>query len=131
MLTYDQTVLSQLAFARQKLLAPDIPLCLKAISYVRICCSAMKKLDYFPSNDRGSNYHKTPYLSLLKSLSQTDSQWWNKCQVTYEGRLRSDNPIIDRLLQPLNNFIDCQLKFNTPPENRRVDEQFKELSNLP
>ena len=131
MLTDDQIVLYQLAFAKQKLLTPDIPLCLKAISYVRICCSAMKKLDYYPSNDRGSNYHKTPYLSLLKSLSQTDSQWWNKCQVTYEGKLRSDDPIIDGLLQPLNNFIDCQLKFNTPPENRRVDEQFKELSNLP
>ena len=48
MLTDDQTVLYQLAFARQKLFAPDIPLCLKAISYVRICCSAIKKLDYFP-----------------------------------------------------------------------------------
>lgn len=112
MLTSDQTVLDQLAFARRKLLAPDIPLCLKAISYVRICCSAMKKLDYLPSNDRGSNYYKTPYLSLLKSLSQTDSQWWNKCQVTDEGSLRSDNPTIDRLLQPLNNFIDRQLKLS-------------------
>ncbi len=109
MLTSDQTVLDQLAFARRKLLAPDIPLCLKAISYVRICCSAMKKLDYLPSNHQ---YHKTPYLSLLKSLSQTDSPWWNKCQVTYEGKLRSDDPIIDRLLQPLNNFVDCQLKLS-------------------
>ncbi|WP_019506623.1 hypothetical protein [Pleurocapsa sp. PCC 7319] len=130
MLTDDQRVLNQLAFARRKLFAPDIPLCLKAISYVRICCSAMKKLDYFPSNDRGSNDHKTPYLSLLKSLSQRDSQWWNKCQVTNEGRLRSDDPIIDQLLQPLNHFIDCQM-FNTLSENRPVDEQFKELSNLP
>ena len=111
MLTEKQMVLYQLAFAKQKLFAPDIPLRLKAISYVRICCSAMKKLDYFPSSDRGSNYHKTPYLSLLKLLSQTDSQWWNKCQVTYEGKLRSDDPMIERLLQPLNNFIDCQLKF--------------------
>ncbi|WP_019506817.1 hypothetical protein [Pleurocapsa sp. PCC 7319] len=109
MLMNNHTVLYQLTFARQKLLAPDIPLYLKAISYVRICCSAMKKLDYFPSNDRGSNHHKTPYLSLLKSLSQTDLQWWNKCQVTNEGRLRSDDPIIDRLLQPLNDFVDYQL----------------------
>ena len=131
MLTDDQTVLDQLTFARRKLFAPDIPLYLKAISYLRICCSAMNKLDYFPSNDRGSNYHKTPYLSLLKSLSQADSQWWNKCHVTYEGKLRSNDPIIDRLLQPLDHFIDCQMKLNTPSKNRRVDEQIKELSNLP
>ena len=109
MLTDDRTVLDRLAFARQKLFARDIPLCLKAISYVRICCSAMKKFDYFPSNDRRSDCQKTPYLSLLKSLSQKDSQWWNKCQVSYEGRLRSDDPTIDRMLQPLNTFIDSQL----------------------
>ncbi len=77
MLTDDRIVLYQLTFAKQKLLTPDIPLCLKAISYVRICCSAMKKLDRgtpVTADDRGSNCHKTPYLSLLKSLSQTDSQ---------------------------------------------------------
>ena len=33
MLTDDQIVLYQLAFAKQKLLTPHIPLCLKAISY--------------------------------------------------------------------------------------------------
>ena len=110
MLTDDRTLLYQLAFAKQKLFAQDIPLCLKAISYVRICCSAMKKLDYFPSKEGGSDYQKTPYLSLLKSLSQRNLQWWNKCQVNYEGRLGSDDPIIDQLLQPLNTFIDSQLK---------------------
>lgn len=109
MLMDDQGILYQLAFARQKLFAPNIPLRLKTITYIRICCSAMKKLDYFPSSDRESNDRKTPYLSLLKSLSQKDPQWWNKCQVTYEGRLRSDDPIVDGLLQPLNNFVDRQL----------------------
>ncbi|MDJ0689659.1 MAG: hypothetical protein QNJ41_14235 [Xenococcaceae cyanobacterium MO_188.B32] len=61
MLTDDQTVLYQLAFARQKLFAPDIPLCLKAISYVRICCSAMKKLDYFPEcqGSKRTSYSRT------------------------------------------------------------------------
>ena len=106
MLTDYQTTIGQLAFAKQKLFAQNIPHRLKAISYLRICCSAMKKLDYFPSSHQWSKYQKTPYLSLLKSLSQRDPQWWNHCQVSDQLGLTSNDPTIDELLQPVNVFVE-------------------------
>ena len=109
MLTDYQTTIRQLAFAKQKLFAQNIPHRLKAISYLRICCSAMKKLHYFPSNHQWSKSQKTPYLSLLKSLSQRDPQWWNHCQVSDDKGLTSSDPIINELLQPLNVFVESRL----------------------
>ena len=47
----EKSLSCQLAFARKKLLNTTLPLCLRAISYLRISCSIMQKLDCLQSEN--------------------------------------------------------------------------------
>lgn len=105
-----KAILYRLAFAKQKLLASEIPHRLRVISYLRISCSAMRKIHHLESNGSEDKASGTPYLSLLKSLSEHDLEWWNKCEVRGKAGLRSDDPAIEKLLQPLNTFINSRLE---------------------
>lgn len=91
----------KLTFARQKLLKLRLPLCLRAISYLRISCSVMQKFE-------GQN---TPYSSLLKLLSEYNVEWWNDCEISPSGILRSRVMAIKGLLQPLTQLHDQHLSF--------------------
>jgi hypothetical protein len=97
----------QLHFAQCKLQSNHIPLQLRAIAYVRICSSAMQ---HYQSVWRLKPRAKTPYLNLLKSLSEQERYWWNTCWVSRDGLLESTNPAIHQLLNPLNTFIQEQLE---------------------
>jgi hypothetical protein len=57
------------------------------------------------TNDKGRKDRSNPYfISLLKSLFEYDSEWWQKCEITINGKIKSDDPIISRILQPLEEF---------------------------
>ena len=97
----DKSPSSQLTFARKKLLNTTVPLCLRAISYLRISCSILQKLDCLESENYVIELPKNPYLSLLKSLSEYKVEWWNDCEVSKSGILRSNVAVIEQLLRPL------------------------------
>ena len=105
-----KAILHQIAFAKQKLLAPEIPHQLKVISYIRINCSAMRKMNRIESIGRGQKHANMSYLDLLRSLSKHDREWWDKCDITNEGELTSADPTIGVLLHPLSIFIKKQLE---------------------
>lgn len=112
--TNHSLIRKQLNFAQHKLLSTNIPLQLRATSFIRICCSAMQAYHTLTSGPP-SIYPKywnanTPYLHLLKLLADENSQWWMTCTVSYEGLLESSNPVIRQLLHPLNTFV--QAPFN-------------------
>lgn len=73
--------------ARQKLLATDMPFMLRAVGFLRLSCCVLNK--------------KGAYPQLLRTLSEQDQEWWNTCEVTSIGTLRSSNPQINRLLEPV------------------------------
>lgn len=99
----------QVIYAQQKLKRTDIPLSLKATSYVRICCNAMRKsprLELVANRSKSSPWDsRTPYLNLLGRLSREVPDWWTTCYVTRDGLLQSRHPKIRQLLQPLNGFV--------------------------
>lgn len=97
----DKTIEKQLEAARQKLQSHHSPRLLRVISYLRICCSAMQKIYLHESKGKESEHRVSPYLSLLKSLSEYDTEWWKKCEITARGELKTDDPVIDKLLRPL------------------------------
>lgn len=103
----NKSIQYQLHFAQCKLLSSDIPLQLRAVSYIRIGCSAMRK---YQAMRYSSQSTKTPCLSLLKSLSEQEHAWWNSCRVSCDGSLESTNLAIHQLLHPLNVFIQEQLE---------------------
>ena len=105
------SVRHQLIYAQHKLMITTIPFGLRAISYIRICCSAMRKSPRLrkAANPTSSTSWdtQTPYLNLLGRLLQETPDWWNTCYVSGEGLLESNNANIQRLLQPLNAFVQA------------------------
>ena len=103
----------QLVYAQEKLMTTTLPLELRAISYIRICCSAMRKsclLQQPGSTQRSISVNKPkPYLELLGCLSQEVPNWWNTCYVSDEGFLESHNANIQRLLQSINAFVEASI----------------------
>ena len=129
----------QLINAQQKLMMPDVPMALKAISYIRICYSAMQKSHqlhkFLPPNDE---FHlsntQTPYLSFLERLAQEHSTWWTTCYVSQNNLLESKNSNIHQLLQPLNAFVQANLEStNANPSNTSNHRPCPDLqaANLP
>jgi hypothetical protein len=101
----------QLIYAQQKLMMSEVPLSLSAISYVRICCAAMRKFDRLKqaANPFQPNYPtaQAPYLNLLGRLAQEVPDWWTTCYVSRDGLLESNNLKIYQLLRPLNHFVQA------------------------
>ncbi|MEM9265951.1 MAG: hypothetical protein AAGA46_10550 [Cyanobacteria bacterium P01_F01_bin.13] len=107
----DQPFMScQLMYAKQNLLMQDIPIQLRSVAYIRICCSAMREanqLHRIPKNKYWNPQY--PYLSLLRYLIWETSAWWTTCYVNDNGLLESRNSNIQKLLQSLNSFVQSEL----------------------
>ncbi len=73
--------------AQQKLLFTDTPLMLRAASFLRLSCLASEK--------------PGAYSKLLKALSEQHQEWWNTCEVTPAGLLKSSDLRIHQLLAPV------------------------------
>jgi hypothetical protein len=91
-------VFRTLVYARSKLLNRNIPMQLRAVSYLRISCSALQKLQ-----DLGVGLPiKTTSIRfsfLLNLLTEYDPCWWDKCTVSCQGILKSENSVIQDLLE--------------------------------
>lgn len=99
-----QPIRKHLLFAQDRLLDPNIPFQLRALSYLRICSTAIRtyqRLELLaPSLDS-----KTPYLTLLGDLTNQHPEWWRFCEIADRGYLISSDRTINRILQPLNAFV--------------------------
>ena len=106
-----------LHYAETKLLT-EMPQQLKMASYLRLCCTAIRKLhQHLELSGKSSigNASDGSYSHLLQALCNHNSEWWKQCWVSDRGILKSDDPIINQLLQPLEYFIeiyDCAYSSN-------------------
>jgi hypothetical protein len=110
---YQASIERQIQYAQDKLMMTDVPLSLRATSYLRLGCSAMrqshqsKNMRYLVSP---AQIEQVSYLDLLRQLIQQSPTWWNTCYVGYEGLLKSRDPKIQHILQPLNTFMQGYLQ---------------------
>ena len=127
----DKEVAHLLDYAQTKLLT-EMPRQLKMVSYLRLCCIAIHKLHqktiWFGKHRAGA--FDTSYPHLLQALCHQNPEWWKLCSIVgvdgasasaeasrneKRGILKSDDPVIDKLLQPLELFIesyDCKYSTN-------------------
>ncbi len=107
-----EEITSLFRYAKTKLLTAAIPMQLKAVSYLRLCCIAMGKLqqsieildiEYLIIEFVTDNLYST----LLRDLGKRHPEWWNQCWISDRGLLESEDPEIDHLLQPVVFF--CEL----------------------
>lgn len=98
------SLIQKLQFAKQKLQAKDVPHLLAMISYLRTSCSIMQKVNYRPLSEQQTKDLKVTYSGLITALAQYDAAWWQKCQVSATGGLESHDPVINHLLQPIEQF---------------------------
>jgi hypothetical protein len=78
-----------LASARQKLCSTNMPPLLRVVAFLGTSCQAMAEPD--------------AYIKLMQELCQYKG-WWKTCEATPAGILKSSNPDIDRLLEPINRL---------------------------
>lgn len=98
------SLIQKLQFAKQKLQTKDVPHLLAVISYLRISCSIMQKVNYQPFSEQQTEDLKITYSNLITTLANYDAAWWQKCQVSATGGLESNDPVINHLLQPIEQF---------------------------
>ena len=104
----DKEIAHLLKAAKAKLLA-EMPRQLRMVAYLRLCCSAMRKLHQKPSlsvKPAAKEALDGAYLPLLQALCKHNSEWWQQCWSSDLGILQSDQPVINKLLQPLERFIE-------------------------
>lgn len=99
-----QPIRQHLIFAQQRLQDRYVPFQLAALSYLRICCTAMQTYQWLGLDSTSILDSKTSYLTLIEKLLEHHPNWWMLCCVSEYGYLISSDPIINRLLQPLNQF---------------------------
>lgn len=80
-----------LNIARQKLLAGDVPMQLRAVAYIRLSCAALESKGFM-------------YASLMRVLFTYNPGWWKTCGVTTTGILRSSDPLLNELLSPITEL---------------------------
>jgi hypothetical protein len=106
--SFDKEIAHLLNYAKTKLLE-EMPRQLKVVSYLRLCCLAIRKLhqqqELSGKNSLGEAFDNS-YSQLLQALCNHSPEWWNYCWRSDRGILKSDDPIINRLLQPLESFIE-------------------------
>jgi hypothetical protein len=98
-----------LTAARGRLVDPAVPLRIKALSYVRLCCAAMRMAERRTPRARHRFRPRTSYLTLLAALTHRDPSWWTLCSITRQGHLVSTDPAIAALLLPLYTFAAQRL----------------------
>ena len=82
---------------------------LRMVSYLRLCCTAIRKLNQWLESSGKSSVEvsfDSSYSHLLQALCKHNSEWWKRCWSNDRGILKSDDPIIDKLLQPLEQFVE-------------------------
>ncbi len=87
--------------AKEKLQEKNLPISIRAISYIRVCSVVMQILakdfeDKMPES----------YSTILSSLHSLDMKWWRDCYVDTAGFLRSNDSKVQSLLQPINDFAN-------------------------
>jgi hypothetical protein len=117
-------VMNLLDHAKSKLRAEDIPMQMKAVSYVKLCCTAIRKLpkavNVIETECRRELVTDNLYSSLLSDLCHLDSHWWMQCQISDRGVLQSTNTEIDYLLQPLAYFVEMFADDYSRPQSQRM-----------
>ena len=101
-----QPIRQHLIFAQQRLQDRYVPFHLAALSYLRICCTAMQTYQRLGLSGTFAINSKTPYLTLVNQLVERHSDWWRLCWVSEYGYLISGDRRICELLQPLNTFAE-------------------------
>jgi hypothetical protein len=94
-----------LDYAETKLLS-EMPQQLKMASYLRLCCAAIHKLHQTAGKDIVGETFDDSYSHLLQALCNHNPAWWKRCLISDRGILKSDDPIINKLIQPLEYFIE-------------------------
>jgi hypothetical protein len=97
-------ILRMLSYSRYKLLDKDIPIQLRVTSYLRISCSSLKKLNNLESLSIEIQPQDIQFSLLLKSLTEYDSCWWDRCTMSSQGVLKSENSVIKSFLEPLTKL---------------------------
>jgi hypothetical protein len=93
-----------LAYARHKLLEKEIPTQLRAISYLKISCSSFQNLKALGTNGMSIQPQNLRFSLLLKSLTEHNARWWERCMVSSQGILKSEDSVIENLLEPLSKL---------------------------
>ncbi len=104
----DKEVVHLLNYARTKLLT-KMPQQLKMTSYLRLCCLAIRKLRQkleLAGKPSLNEAFDDSYSHLLQALCNHNLEWWRHCWSSDRGILKSDDPMIDKLLQPLEYFVE-------------------------
>lgn len=104
--SHQESVQHKLIYAQQKLTNSDIPFWLRAVSYIRLTCSAIHQSQPQESL-RDSSATQIAYLKLLSQLINENPNWWTTCYVNLDGLLASNQPNIQKLLKPLNAFVSA------------------------
>jgi hypothetical protein len=104
----DKEIVHLLDYARTKLLT-QMPQQLKMTSYLRLCCLAICKLRQkrkLAGKPGLNEAFDDSYLHLLQALCHHNPEWWRHCWSSDRGILKSEDPTIDKLLQPLEYFVE-------------------------
>jgi hypothetical protein len=97
-------MLRNLSYARCKLLDKEISMQLRVMSYIRMSCSSFQNLKELNVNGVFIQLQDIQSFLLLKSLSEYDSRWWERCIVSNQDILESENSVIKDLLLPLSKL---------------------------
>ncbi len=81
---------------------------LRVTSYLRISCSSLQKLNRLGKYGIAIELQNIEYPLLLKLLTEYDSRWWEKCIVSSQGILRSEDSVIKNLLEPCEQNLTDQ-----------------------
>jgi hypothetical protein len=95
-------IFRDLAYSRCQLLVKEIPMQLRVTSYLRISCSSLQKLNKLGKYGIEIELQNIEYPLLLKLLTEYDAHWWEKCMVSSQGILISEDSVIKNLLEPLS-----------------------------
>jgi hypothetical protein len=104
----DKEIVHLLDYARTKLLT-KMPQQLKMTSYLRLCCLAIRKLRQkreLAGKPSLNEAFDDSYPHLLQALCNHNPEWWRHCWSSDRGILKSDDPTIDKLQQPLESFVE-------------------------
>jgi hypothetical protein len=104
----DEEIIHLLNYARAKLLT-KMPQQIKMTSYLRLCCLAIRKLRQkreLAGKPSLSKVFDGSYSHLLQALCNHNPEWWRHCWSSDRGILKSDDTTIDKLLQPLEYFVE-------------------------
>lgn len=105
--SHQESVQHRLIYAQQKLTNSDIPFQLRAVSYIRLTCSAIHQSQPQGSLTDSLSATQISYLKLLSQLINENPNWWTTCYVNLDGLLASNQPNIQQLLKPLNAFVSA------------------------